>query len=284
MGVERMVVAAAEVAERVAPGVGERLLAEVANESPSLARLLGINAAQLNRAAEAEAAASKLARASRLPRQLSEAEEDAHMERLLKAIDDRSVGLPPKELVNEGLGARLWQFGTAGGDVIRERAASEATGKWSPELVRSRDWLKGNPQAYNRVLSEREPVGRVQTVHQGVSTQFAAGPLEVGLRTDNVATCAAIYCRDGARQFLGHADGMVHHRAVSEALSTAGIDLNSAHVTLMPGPLQSPVLETIMPAFMENPNTMARLRIIPFHGPAHGSIIAKDGSLFVPKK
>jgi hypothetical protein len=105
--------------------------------------------------------------------------------------------------------------------------------------------------------------------------EFAAGPVGVALRTDNVATCAAIHCTDGVTQFLGHADGMVHHRAITEALSTAGIDLDKAQVTLMPGPLKSPVLETILPAFMKDGNVMSRLRIVPFRGPAHGTVVSK---------
>jgi hypothetical protein len=199
--------------------------------------------------------------------------------------DDRSVGLPPKELMNEGLGARLWEFGSAGGDVYRERAIAETTGKWSPALAQSRDWLRENQQVLHHgpALPEKAAVGPVQMVDQGKSTQFASGPVGVALRTGNVATCAAIHCTDGVNQFLGHADGMVHHSAVTEALEAAGVDLKKAWVTLMPGPLKSPVLETILPAFMKDTEAMSRLRIIPFRGPAHGSVIAKDGQLFIPK-
>ena len=68
------------------------------------------------------------------------------MDRLMRALDDPTVGLPPKELANAGLGARLWQFGTAGGDVLRERAAAETTGQWSPEFAKSRDWLSKAPR------------------------------------------------------------------------------------------------------------------------------------------
>lgn len=119
-------------------------------------------------------------------------------------------------------------------------------------------------------------------MHQGESTQFAAGPLSTALKTDNVATCAAIYCTDGTTQFLGHADNMVHFKAVAEALESAGINMDKAEVTLMPGPLKSPVLETILPAFMKDGSAMERLKIIPFRGPGHGSVVAQDGKLFIP--
>jgi hypothetical protein len=75
---------------------------------------------------------------------------------------------------------------------------------------------------------------------------------------------------------------MIHHQALSEALDAAGMDLNKAKVTLMPGPHPSPVLETILPSFMKNPNAMQSLRIVPFKGPAHGTVIALDGKLYLP--
>lgn len=309
MGVERIAVAGAEMVEIAMPGLAERLYAEVGIEAPALARLFGKVASEAPAAvSEAAGAApvgvSKGAEAfSRglasgaggtartelnsfyaIPHNLSPEEEEAHMDRLMRALDDRTVGVPPRELANAGLGARLWQFGTAGGDVLRERGAAEATGQWSPELAKSRDWLSKAPQTLQElpILPANAEVGPVQVVHQGISTQFAAGPVGVALRTDNVATCAAIHCTDGVTQFLGHADGMVHHRAVTEALNAAGIDLNKARVTLMPGPLKSPVLETVLPAFINDAKVMS-LRIIPFRGPAHGSVIAKDGELFIPK-
>lgn len=296
MGIERIVVTGAELIERAAPGVGTRMLEEVAKDSPTFARTLGIDSSRTaaiaktitieDQALAAKASAAKATAHSRFPREMTEAETDAHLDRLLRAMDDGSIGLPPKELMNQGLGARVWQFGTAGGNVFRERGAAEATGKWSPELQASRDWLAKNPDALSkfRALPEGPQLGPVQMVHQGESTQFAAGPLGVGLRTDNVATCAAIYCRDGETQFLGHADAMIHHRALTEALETAGINLDTAHVTLMPGPLKSAVMENILPSFMSNPNAMSKLKIIPFRGPAHGSVIAQDGALFVPKR
>jgi hypothetical protein len=221
---------------------------------------------------------------NRSPRPSTPEEEEAHMERLLRMMDDFRVGMPPTELTNQGLGARLWQFGTAGGDVVRERANSATSGNWASELLTSRAWLQQNAGDLQHLpgLTQRFPGGSAQMVEQGISTQFAASPLSVGLRTDNVATCAAVYCTDGTTQFLGHADGMIHHEAVSEALNTAGIDLNKSKTTLMPGPHPSPVLETILPAFMKNSNAMRSLRIVPFKGPANGSVIARDGKLYLP--
>ena len=289
MGAERIVIEGAEIVEAVMPGIGERLLADASKAMPAFGRMfrkeavaavqhLPITPAGSGLRAEASAL-------SRMPRVMTPAEEDEHLERLMRAIDDPVLGLPPKELTNQGLGARLWQFGTGGGDVFRERAVAETTGRWPPELARSREWLSKNAQSFSRVLPLPEGTARgaVQMVHQGESTQFAAGPIGVGLRTDNVATCAAVHCTDGARQFLGHADGMIHHLALTEALSTAGIDLSKAKVTLLPGPLNSPVLETIMPTFLENPNALKGLRIIPFRGPGNGRVIAQDGTLFMPK-
>jgi hypothetical protein len=221
---------------------------------------------------------------NRSPRLLTPEEDEAHMERLLRMMDDPKVGLPPTELTNQGLGARLWQFGNAGGDVLRERVASSSTGKWAPELVASKAWLQQNAGGFKDLpgLTQRFPGGPVQMVEQGASTQFAAGPMSVGLRTDNVATCAAVYCTDGTTQFIGHADGMIHHQALSEALDAAGMDLNKSKVTLMPGPHSSPVLETILPSFMRNPKAMSSLRIIPFKGPSNGTVIAHDGKLYLP--
>ncbi|HEY9757282.1 MAG TPA: hypothetical protein V6C97_19090 [Oculatellaceae cyanobacterium] len=221
---------------------------------------------------------------SRMPRPLSSEEEEAHIERLMRALDDTRVGIPPKELTNAGVGARLWQFGTAGGDVLRERTASEVTGRWAPELQRSRQWLQENAPDLGKfpTLTEKDPGGPVQRVEQGMSTQFAASSVEVGLRTDNVATCTAIYCNDGVKHFLGHADNMVHHMALSEALETAGFDLDNTEVTLLPGPTPSPVLETVLPAFMDSPEAMSKLRIVPFKGPSNGAVVARNGKLFVP--
>jgi hypothetical protein len=81
---------------------------------------------------------------NRSPRLATPEEDEAHMERLLRMMDDPKLGLPPTELTNQGLSARLWQFGNAGGDVLRERVASAATGKWAPELVASKAWLQQN--------------------------------------------------------------------------------------------------------------------------------------------
>jgi hypothetical protein len=221
----------------------------------------------------------------RSPRPLTEEEEDARFERLMRLQDDSRVGVAPTELTNQGLGARLWQFGNAGGDVLRERAGSAASGKWAPEFLASREWLQKNADNLQHLpgLTQRFPGGPAQMVEQGISTQFAASPLSVALRTDNVATCAAVHCTDGVTQFLGHADGMIHHQALSEALDVAGINLNKAKVTLMPGTVPSPVLETILPTFMKNPNAMKSLRIVPFKGPGNGTVIARDGKLFLPK-
>ena len=218
----------------------------------------------------------------RAPRALTEFEEEERLERMMALLDDPKVGVPPKELTNAGVGARLWEFGNAGGNVIRERAASEVTGQWAPELQQSRQWLKGMDLSQLPSVTEKDPGGSVQHVFQGVSTQFAAGRLEVGLRTDNLATCAAIYCKDGVNHFLAHADNMIHHMALSEALQTAGFDLKTVETTIMPGPHPSGVLETILPTFMQSPEAMSKLRILPFRGPSNASVIARGGKLYVP--
>jgi len=221
---------------------------------------------------------------NRNPLPLTDEELEQKVERLNRMLDDMSIGTPPEELTNQGLGARLWQFGTAGGDVGRERMNASITGNWSRETLASRDWLQENAPDLGSLpgLTERFPGGPAQTVLQGESTQFAAGPLSTALRTDNVATCVAVYCNDGTTQFLGHADSMINHQALSEALQVSGINLDKAKVTLMPGPIPSPVLETILPAFMKNENAISNLSIVPFKGPGNGSVIARDGSLYLP--
>lgn len=333
MGVEKVVEVTVEVAEKVSPGIAERILAEAGKLVPAVGKVLG-NGEVAQAAAKAvqpvpeliqkpEVTASVMhgigdalrkaypsielgskigasslsitertapyypidgAALSRMPRPISPEEEEAHIERLMRALDDTRVGIPPKELTNAGVGARLWQFGTAGGDVLRERTASQATGRWAPELQRSRQWLKENAPDLGKFpsLTEKDPGGLVQRVEQGMSTQFAASSVEVGLRTDNVATCAAIYCTDGVKHFLGHADNMVHHMALSEALDVAGFDLKNTEVTLLPGPQPSAVLETILPTFLDSPEAMSKLRIVPFRGPSNGSVVARNGKLFVP--
>jgi hypothetical protein len=310
------------LAEEVAPGCERRLLAEATRAFPTLGKLISKGKTLLPPASRAGEAGSlhevaktaiqdfartgdllrrewqqivtgskndvrgipEIGSLNRSPRPLTPDEEDERLERLMRMMDDSKVGTAPIELTNQGLGARLWQFGSAGGNVMRERFVSETTGKWSPELLASRQWLQQNAANLERLpgLTQRFNGGTVQMVHQGESTQFAAAPLSVGLRTDNVATCAAIYCKSQGVQFLGHADGMIHHQALSEALHVAGINLNKAEVALMPGPVPSPVLETILPSFMKNAKVMKSLRIIPFKGPQHGTVIARDGSLFLP--
>jgi hypothetical protein len=220
----------------------------------------------------------------RMPRPLSAAEEEARLERLVTLLDDPKVGTPPQELTNAGVGARVWQFGSAGGNVLRERSASQISGRWAPEFQASQKWLSNVELSELPEVTARDPGGPVQNVLQGLSTQFAAARLEVGLRTDNLATCAAIYCKDGVNHFLAHADNMIHHAALTEALEAAGFDLSRIETTILPGPQPSGVLETILPTFLRSPEAMSKLRIMPFRGPGNASVIARNGELYVPNR